>query len=803
MPDGSEEGGGRRKLRLGVLASGRGSNLQAIIDAGERGDLDAEVVVVISDRRNAEALRRAARHNIEGIYLDPKAFRSREEYDERLAALLGERRVDLVILAGYMRIVGPAVLRAFPWRVMNIHPALLPAFPGKEGQRQALEQGVKVSGCTVHFVDGGVDTGPIIIQRAVPVLEGDTVGDLADRILAEEHRIYPEAIQLYAEGRLRVVDGRRVEVLPRGAGKPGKEPAAGGPTPVPSSVSARRRRAVLSVYDKSGLIGFARGLIEAGFELVSSGGTARVLRDAGLPVIPVEDVTEFPEMLDGRVKTLHPAIHGGILARRDLPDHLAELARHGIAPVDLVCVNLYPFQATVNRLTTGRPGAETTVEALAEALENIDIGGPALIRAAAKNHEAVTVVTDPSQYEIVLGYLRNSGEVPLWVRRELALRAFRHTAFYDAVIASYLETVVADARPEGWEPNSASRTAPAAETEPPAPEAPTFPDHLSLPYEKVADLRYGENPHQAAAFYRHPLRRVLDDLGATLPGATLLQGKELSFNNIADAETALRCVQDLGDGPAAVAVKHGSPCGAAVGKDILEAYRRCAASDPVSIFGGIVALNRPVTAEAAAELAGLFLEIVLAPEFSPEALDLLGRKPDLRLLAVPVAAGRAVRAALDFEVRSVAGGLLVQTRDLFLARPEVWKPVTVRRPTPAELDDLWLAWRVCRYAKSNAVVLARSGQVVGIGGGQTNRVDAVRLAVQHAALHFREAGGAAGAVLASDGFFPFPDSVEAAAAAGVTAIAQPGGSLRDAESIRAADAAGLAMVFTGERHFRH
>ncbi len=799
MTDGSGEGGRRKqgagrkagsesKLRLGVLASGRGSNLQAIIDAGERGELDASVVVVICDHRNAEALRRAERHGIEGIHLDPKTFPGREEYDGRIAQLLREREVGLVVLAGYMRIVGPAILDAFPGRVMNIHPALLPAFPGKEGQRQALEQGVKVSGCTVHFVDGGMDSGPIIIQRPVEVREGDRVGDLADRILAEEHRIYPEAIQLYAEGRLRVLDDHRVEVLPPGA-KP----------------SRPRRRALLSVYDKTGLVAFARGLHDAGFELVSSGGTARVLSEAGLPVKAVEDVTGFPEMLDGRVKTLHPAVHAGILARRDDPDHQAQIAALGILPIDIVGVNLYPFQATVNRLASGEPGAPTAPEAFAEAVENIDIGGPSLIRAAAKNHDAVAVVTDPSQYGAVLRYLREGGEVPPEFRRQLALEAFRHTAFYDSLIAAYFEGVLAE-RATGATDGGAGAPVGDRARDPAGKAAPVFPERLTLAYEKVEDLRYGENPHQAAAFYRHPLRRVLDDLGATLPGASQLQGKELSHNNIGDAEAALRCVEELGLGrpassaagqAAAVAVKHLNPCGAAVARDILTAYRRCFESDPVSIFGGIVALSRPVTAALAEEMAKIFLEVILAPGFEPGALEVLGKKQDLRLLALPVGTRRAAAATPVFEAKSVTGGLLVQTPDAIEVGPEAWRPVSARKPTGAELEDLWFAWRVCKHVKSNAITLAKDGQLLGVGAGQMNRVDSVRLAVGHARERAR------GAVMASDAFFPFPDSIEVAAAAGVAAVVHPGGSLRDADSVKAADAAGMAMVVTGERHFRH
>ena len=767
------------KLRLGVLASGRGSNLQAIIDAGERGELDAGVVLVISDHRNAESLRRASRHGIEGVFVDPEAFSSREAYDEHIATLLVDGQVDLIILAGYMRIVGPTILNAFRRRVMNIHPALLPAFPGKEGQRQALERGVKISGCTVHFVDGGMDSGPIILQRVVAVGEGDTAGDLADRILAEEHRAYPQAIQLYAEGRLRIVDDRHVEVLPD-PDRPTSSPRGGGSDPLPSR--AVRRRALLSVYDKTGLVGFARGLVDAGFDLVSSGGTARVIAEAGLPVTAVEDVTGFPEMLDGRVKTLHPAIHGGILARRDVPDHLPQIAAHGILPIDLVCVNLYPFQATVNRLAGGEPGLPTAPEAFAEAIENIDIGGPALIRAAAKNHEAVAVVTDPSQYDEILASLRAGADVSPEIRQRLALTAFRHTAFYDTLIAAYLEGIAVEGA------GAASEDAASAIR---------FPDHLTLAYEKVDDLRYGENPHQAAAFYRHPLRRVLDDLGATLPGAAQLQGKELSYNNIADAEAALRCVEEFRGPAAAVSVKHMNPCGAALAPDILTAYRRCFQSDPVSIFGGIVALNRPVATDLAVELARIFLEVVLAPEFTPEALKILARKPDLRLLVLPVGAERAPLAQLTFETKSVGGGLLVQTPDLIRVGPEGWKAVTARRPTQAEGEDLWFAWKIAKHVKSNAITVARDRQLLGVGAGQMNRVDSVRLAVGHAGARAR------GAVLASDAFFPFPDSVEVAAAAGVTAIVQPGGSVKDGEAIKVADAAGMAMVFTGERHFRH
>ncbi len=757
------EGGGRDRLRLGVLASGRGTNLQAIIDACEARTIDAEVVVVVSDRGDAQALERARRHGIASVWVDPRGLDGREAHDLKVVEVLREHRVDLVVLAGYMRLVTRSFIEAFPWRMMNIHPALLPAFPGKDGLSPALAYGVKVAGCTVHFVDEGIDSGPIILQAAVPVLEGDTVETLAERIRAQEHRLYVRAIRLFAEGRLRVVEGRRVEILP----------------------SPRRRRALLSVSDKTGLVEFARGLLEAGFELVSSGGTARALAAAGLPVVPVDEVTGFPEMLDGRVKTLHPLVHGGILARRDLDDHMDQLARHGIQPIDLVGVNLYPFQATVNR-----QAEEVGEEAFAEAIENIDIGGPALIRSAAKNHESVIVVTDSAQYGPVLEHLRKTGDVPPAARCELALAAFRHTAFYDAVISSYLERAVGGGA-EGASIRAASTGAGAAGSEAAASVLPT---RLVLAYEKAYDLRYGENPHQAAAFYRHPLRGVRASLGATLTDAVQLQGKELSYNNIADAEAALRCVEEFTDAPAAaVAVKHQNPCGAAVAPDILTAYRLAHDSDPVSIFGGIVALTRPLDADLAAEMVKIFLEVVLAPDVTPEALEVFKAKPNVRLLVLPVGAGRA--SAL--ELRGVAGGLLAQTPDVLRVGPDEWKVVTRRRPTEAELRDLLFAWKVCKHVRSNAITVARRGQLVGVGAGQMNRVDSTRLAVGHAGDRAR------GAVLASDALMPFPDSAEAAAAAGVTAIIQPGGALKDAAVIRVCDEAGMAMVFTGERHFRH
>lgn len=506
------------------------------------------------------------------------------------------------------------------------------------------------------------------------------------------------------------------------------------------------KRALLSVSDKDGIVEFARGLAELGVEIISSGGTAQALAEAGVPVRRVEEVTGFPEILNGRVKTLHPAIHAGILARRDVQEHLTKLAELGIQPIDLVAVNLYPFAATIAK-------PNVTLE---EAIENIDIGGPTLIRAAAKNHQGVAVVVNPVRYEEVLRELRAKGGISPETAYHLAAEAFAHTAQYDSVIASYL-----------------------------AGRREAFPARLPLTYTKLRDLRYGENPHQKAALYAQPGAQG----GITF--ARRLHGKELSFNNISDANAAWELVQEF-SAPCAVGVKHMNPCGVGTGPDLLAAWRKAYAGDPVSIFGGIVAFNREVTAELARALSEIFLEVVIAPGFSDAALEVLKEKKNRILLAAEP--GRSPQA---WDLRAVRGGLLVQELDGRDYDPADLKVVTRRAPSEEELADLAFAWKVVKYVKSNAVVLARDSGTVGVGAGQMNRVGAVEIAV-------RQAGEKAqGAVLASDAFFPMADSVEAAARAGVTAIIQPGGSIRDADSIRAADAAGIAMVFTGIRHFRH
>ncbi|HKY33134.1 MAG TPA: bifunctional phosphoribosylaminoimidazolecarboxamide formyltransferase/IMP cyclohydrolase [Candidatus Polarisedimenticolia bacterium] len=514
-------------------------------------------------------------------------------------------------------------------------------------------------------------------------------------------------------------------------------------------MTSRVRRALLSVHDKTGLIPFARGLRSLGIELLSTGGTARTLTEAGVAVREVAEVTRFPEMLDGRVKTLHPAVHGGLLAVRDNPEHLRQIREQGIEPIDLLAINLYPFEATLR----SRPGDDAAI------LEMIDIGGPAMLRSAAKNHAGVVVVADPADYPAVLEQLQRSGDVAPEVRRALAARVFSLTASYDAIIASYLE-----------------RSATGA-----------FPATLCLPLRKRADLRYGENPHQRAALYRDPLEE-----GPAIVEARVLQGKELSFNNILDLDAAWALVCDF-QPPACAIIKHTNPAGAALGSTPAEAYRRALAADPVSAFGGIVAFNRTVDEEAAGEMAGLFLEAVAAPAFSPRAAAILGARKNLRLLETG-AAGRP-DGGLDF--KRVWGGMLVQQRDEMTESAEEFRVVTRRAPTQQEREALVFAWTVARHVKSNAVVFARGTATAGVGAGQMSRVDAVRLGAAKAAAP------PAGCVLASDAFFPFRDGVDEAARAGVTAVVQPGGSVKDAEVIAAADEHGMAMLFTGRRHFRH
>ena len=528
------------------------------------------------------------------------------------------------------------------------------------------------------------------------------------------------------------------------------------------TLSTARRRALISCSDKAGLVPFVQGLVELGFEIISTGGTRSLLAQQGLPVIDISEYTGFPEMMDGRVKTLHPRVHGGLLGRPDLAGDAESMQAHGIQPFEIVVVNLYPFVETISK-----PGCTP-----AEAIEQIDIGGPSMLRSAAKNHAYLGVVTRPDQYDRVLSALRQ-GPLPTELRRELAAAAFEMTARYDRAIADYMATLV---RGDGTG------------------EDPEFPTQLSLHFERRSTLRYGENPHQRAAFYVEH-----QPAAASLAAAEVLHGKELSYNNLLDLDAAMQIVREFTQ-PAAVVIKHNNPCGCATAAELSEAYELADAGDPISAFGSILGFNRPVDLATAEQLCvpGRFIESIIAPSYAPEAFELLTTRPkwksNVRLLQC---AGLLDPRPITQEFRRVTGGLLVQDRDDAADPQNEWRVVTARHPTPEEFSDLHFGWLVCKHVKSNAILLARKGQVVGVGAGQMSRLDSSFVACHKAGDRSR------GAVCASDAFFPFRDGIDQLHAAGVTAVIEPGGSKKDDEVIEACNDYGIAMIFTGRRHFRH
>ena len=726
---------------IAVCVSGQGSNLQAIVRAERRGWLAARTALVLADRP-CPAIDWAREQSIPTAVVRPADYSDPAAWDRAVLGALQASEARVVALAGLMRVVGPATLAAFRGRMLNVHPSLLPAFPGAHAVRDALAAGVRVSGVTVHVVDEVLDGGPIILQEAVPVLPGDDEAALLARVHAVEHRLFPRAVALMAAGAVATGPDGRVSV-----------------DQVLSATLPRPRRALLSVSDKAGLAELAQGLAALGFELVSTGGTARTLLAAGLEVTDVAAVTGFPEMLDGRVKTLHPRIEAGVLADLRRADHVAQLAAVGIDPFELVVVNLYPFAAAAER-----PGI-----ALDELVEEIDIGGPTLVRAAAKNHASVAIVTDPAGYPAVLAELRAEGRLGQATRRRLAAAAFRHTADYDARIAAELPGRLGLGQAE------------------------PFPAHLSLELDRVQALRYGENPHQRAAVYR--LGGASGAAGPFALGVDLRQGKALSYNNLLDASAAAAIARDL-RGPACAIVKHTNPCGAAEAGDMVTAWERALSGDPVSAFGGVVALTGPIDPALAERLVSLFLEVVVAPSVEPGAVPTLARRPNLRVVVDPWLGRPAGEPVAEY--RSAGGAVLATESDVRPDDPATWRQVTSRAPDERERRDLDLAWRLARHVKSNAIVLVRDATLVGIGAGQMSRVDSARLAVEKAGPE-----RAPGAVCASDAFYPFPDAMLACADAGVTAFVQPGGSVRDDEVIAAAEAAGVTMLLTGIRHFRH
>ncbi|WP_239256524.1 bifunctional phosphoribosylaminoimidazolecarboxamide formyltransferase/IMP cyclohydrolase [Listeria ilorinensis] len=508
------------------------------------------------------------------------------------------------------------------------------------------------------------------------------------------------------------------------------------------------KRALISVSDKTGVVAFGKQLVELDFEIISTGGTKQALEEAGVPVIGIEEVTYFPEMLDGRVKTLHPNVHGGLLANRSIPAHMEALEKHAITPIDLVCVNLYPFQATIEQPNV----------TLGEAIENIDIGGPSMLRSAAKNYAAVTVLVDTADYEGVLGELSEQGTTTFETRQRLAAKVFRHTAQYDALIGQYLTEVTGE----------------------------KFPEKLTLTYNLEDRLRYGENPHQDAAFYKEPLSQE-----GVISRAKQLHGKALSYNNLRDADAAVKIAAEFTE-PVAVAVKHMNPCGVGCGTTIEEAYLKAYEADETSIFGGIIALNREVDAETATHMSEIFLEIIIAPSFSEDAFEILSRKKNIRLLTLNI---ETTEPGLD--KISIGGGLLLQDQDTLVEDPESFEVVTEKAPTEVELQALLTQWKIVKHVKSNAIVVGTASQTLGVGAGQMNRIGAAEIALKQAGEK------AAGAVLASDAFFPMDDTVEAAGRAGIKAIIQPGGSIKDQDSIAMANQYGIAMVVTRVRHFKH
>ena len=517
------------------------------------------------------------------------------------------------------------------------------------------------------------------------------------------------------------------------------------------------KRALISVSDKTGIVEFAQKLNDLGVSIISTGGTFKVLKEAGIPVINISDVTGFPECLDGRVKTLHPNIHAGLLAMRSNPEHMKQVEELNVELIDMVVVNLYPFKQTIMK-------PDVT---LADAIENIDIGGPTMLRAAAKNYQDVSVVIDPTDYEQVLSEIKETGAVSVKTNFYLAAKVFNHTAYYDTMIANYLRDKAG---------------------------LPKYPDTISMTFEKVQDMRYGENPHQSAAFYKE-----VGNSDGMLSGIEQLHGKELSFNNINDLHGALELLKEFDEEPTVVACKHSNPCGVASGKDIHEAYVRAYNTDPVSIFGGILCANRKIDKATAEEISKIFLEIVLAPDFDDDALEVLEQKKNIRLLKLKNVMKKQPETAYD--VKKVSGGILIQDIDSKLLGDEL-KVVTDRKPTEKEMEDLLFTWKVVKFTKSNGIAIGKDKQSVGIGPGQVNRIWATEQAIDHGTKQLG-ADVVKGAVLASDAFFPFDDCVEAAHKAGITAIIQPGGSKRDQDSIDACNKYGIAMVFTGMRHFRH
>lgn len=711
-------------MKIAILASGNGTNFEVLTKKFQAGEIPGTEALMFCNHPNAPVIKRAQRLGIPYETFSVKECGSKQAYESRLLKVLKEYKIDFIILSGYLRVVGSTILNEYPDSIVNLHPALLPKYPGLNSIARAFEDYqrglIDKTGVTVHFIDARLDHGPIIAQKAVPIYPDDTEETLETRVHETEHELFPMAVSEVIQKRMK--RGNKV------------------------------KRALVSVSDKTNLVPFVKGLVENHYEIISTGGTKKKLDEAGIKTISVEEITGFPEILDGRVKTLNPYIHGGLLAERDKHEHMKTLEKLNIHTIDLVCVNLYPFKQTIEK-----PNVE-----LADAIENIDIGGPSLLRAASKNYASVTVVTDQADYDRVLKEITENGDTNLKTRAELAAKVFRTTAAYDALIAEYLT------KQTGLED----------------------PEKLTLTYDLKQRMRYGENSHQKAWLYEDALPKKFSILQAEQ-----LHGKKLSYNNIKDADEALRAIREFQAEPTVVAMKHMNPCGIGRGKTLEEAWDRAYEADSISIFGGVIALNRKVDLATAKKMHKIFLEIVIAPGFDDDALAVLEKKKNIRLLQLDFS---HENEPVRYETVSVMGGLLMQEQDVLNENVADWKCVTDVKPTEQQLKTMMFALKAVKHTKSNAIVVANNERTLGVGAGQPNRIDSAKIAVKHAGEAIDNT-----AVMSSDAFFPFGDCVEYAGKHGIKAIVQPGGSVRDQESIEAANKYGIAMVFTGYRHFRH
>lgn len=711
-------------MEIAILASGNGTNFEVLTKKFQAGEIPGTEALMFCNHSNAPVIKRAQRLGIPYETFSVKECGSKQAYEARLLKVLKEYKIDFIILSGYLRVVGSTILNEYPDSIVNLHPALLPKYPGLNSIARAFadyQRGlIDKTGVTVHFIDARLDHGPIIAQKAVPIYPDDTEETLETRVHETEHELFPMAVSEVIQTRMK--RGNKV------------------------------KRALVSVSDKTNLVPFVKGLVENHYEIISTGGTKKKLDEAGIKTISVEEITGFPEILDGRVKTLNPYIHGGLLAERDKPEHMKTLEKLNIHTIDLVCVNLYPFKQTIEK-----PNVE-----LADAIENIDIGGPSLLRAASKNYASVTVVTDQADYDRVLKEITENGDTNLKTRAELAAKVFRTTAAYDALIAEYLtkQTGLEDL------------------------------EKLTLTYDLKQKMRYGENSHQKAWLYEDALPKKFSVLQAEQ-----LHGKKLSYNNIKDADEALRAIREFQAEPTVVAMKHMNPCGIGRGKTLEEAWDRAYEADSISIFGGVIALNRQVDLATAKKMHKIFLEIVIAPGFDDDALAVLEKKKNIRLLQLDFS---HENEPVRYETVSVMGGLLMQEQDVLNENVADWKCVTDVKPTEQQLKTMMFALKAVKHTKSNAIVVANNERTLGVGAGQPNRIDSAKIAVKHAGEAIDNT-----AVMSSDAFFPFGDCVEYAGKHGIKAIVQPGGSVRDQESIESANKYGIAMVFTGYRHFRH